>query len=1628
MRNRSVFVFAVLVALGTSPVAARTVVVLPPQVSVRDAFRFFEEHGARVRAAVPPRLLLLEDRPRVLWSGARLIEDPGQTAGLPASDVPVVRRLLIGPPPVQAGPIVERPPSTPSPKLFEGWPRNNLVEYLQGTVVVAVLFAESTGLYEQKTETWDSERLAEMRARIEEGTLRFLDYDPTGRVSFIFHYPEVPGWEGPERTVPCDYEPIAHATWPYFGNETPIWCSVLSHLGYDECPGAPPWDAFLNDLRDFYGADWAFVIRVVDDYNWGMQGGPLSPSHAEILGPGTTVYYSASSAVVTHELGHVFGAIDEYCTETNCPPPWAISGYLGVTNGNATGPGDAGIDSGHGEQAPSLMAFNDVAHVNPYTFQAWGLSDSYGEGEQDVHRTWPRTRSLSVEVLDDGVLSLAGSASVTVLQTLYGKPPGTSVKRIRGVEWRVDGNAWQPAQAADGVFDADVEPFLATTPALPNGIHLVEVRATDDHGFVERFPPQRQVLVERSDAPRMPVFPVLVASPSLASTGMQVVLDASASTDGAHGPLQFRFDADGDGVWDGPPGSLATVSVSAGMVGTHEARVEVLAPDATPAVAVARWTTVAENLPPHAAVRVVGGDRVFGATVPVLRFDGSESFDPEGTSLSFRWLVHGFEQSLDTGFGASPALDYEVRLPGNLNWSMLYLPEKTWINDIVMIGQDLVVTGDADFGIHTVSLADPSTPVLLGALKLPAEWEFGILGLTQVLATTLLACGDKAVWVVDLSDPSAPALIAKTIEAHGPICESYQQVAYVGGGHGLTGLDLGDPTAPKSAFVLTDQKVGLFQPVPGTPLALFQAGSEPVKVLDLSDPLAPVEAGSVEFLNERAVLPSDHRLYAYDADAHVTVLDPFALPDLRVLGEFDLAAGDAPAFATDDSLYVIRDNYLLILDVSDLASGPSTRVLAGPVEPSALIRPVAGSFVLQAVMGFVATADTLDAVFHRSAGVRAELVVRDADGRQATAAALAWANPYNHPPALTVTADPADGKVQPGQPVHFTIRASDPDLGQTWDAYLAWRADLDGDGNSETAWQDLDPSSPVAEATAVFDRPGPRELVFEVRDRFRAFARRVVTIEVSALAAPALTAVDPAISAPGIEEDVVLVGVGLDVPVQSVSFGPGVDVLGVQEALPLSLRVRIRVAPDASKGPRDVVVAFANGQQAVLWNGFAVGSCAIAVDPPGWLVAESSTLLRFGLSGGASPHLEAGGPSASGGTVLEERGIYATGDRPGRDILWARSRRCCDPDGGSYEDCRATRIVVDVVAPPERPVLRGFGGGKGLVIPAGGSAEFPVEVSGVRAPISGVWTQVDVVGGPVWASLRAPSKTEVALGLLPQEGWAPLEYPTEGSLLDFNTQDPRGTWVLAVKNLDQVSAAEVANWQLEIRAPEAAFPFDWMPPAAVTDLTVVFEQGRFVARFTAPADPPDGGPVATLSLRASRDPIQPWTWDRAAEVGQAPIPADPGTPQTCALEGLQPGPWYLAVRSADAMGNQSGLSNVVLVEVPSGTLDGSSGEESNTSAEEPASAEEVVESLDATDPGPDLETSAAEDALGASESDQDVFTGSDRPENDLGRPRPATCGCRAGRSSPVSPGWLFVLWGCARLAVARAHRRAGRAR
>ena len=110
---------------------------------------------------------------------------------------------------------------------------------------------------------------------------------------------------------------------------------------------------------------------------------------------------------------------------------------------------------------------------------------------------------------------------------------------------------------------------------------------------------------------------------------------------------------------------------------------------------------------------------------------------------------------------------------------------------------------------------------------------------------------------------------------------------------------------------------------------------------------------------------------------------------------------------------------------------------------------------------------------------------------------------------------------------------------------------------------------------------------------------------------------------------------------------------------------------------------------------------------------------------------------------------------------------------------------------------------------------------------------------------------------------------------------------------------------------------DTLGPAAIDDLVASStEETAITLQWTAPADD-DGSPAFAYDIRYATDPIDVATFSLATPAPEVPAPATPGSPSSFRIANLDAEQTYFAIiRSEDAAGNLSELSNLATVTTP----------------------------------------------------------------------------------------------------------------
>ncbi len=192
--------------------------------------------------------------------------------------------------------------------------------FMIGSIAVAVVFPESTDAsVDGNLESWTAAEQQAMIDGLVDGINWWSAVEPRAAMEHTFEI---------YYDIPVDYEPIEYTS----ANDRNWVNKTLDGMGVDD--GAT-WlvrlRAFNDELRIRNNAHWAFTVFMVDSSNAvaGFGGGNVA-GYAYINGP----YMAVSSdnmnplgALFAHEIGHIFGARDEYtgCSCTDGGGYWKIA-------------------------------------------------------------------------------------------------------------------------------------------------------------------------------------------------------------------------------------------------------------------------------------------------------------------------------------------------------------------------------------------------------------------------------------------------------------------------------------------------------------------------------------------------------------------------------------------------------------------------------------------------------------------------------------------------------------------------------------------------------------------------------------------------------------------------------------------------------------------------------------------------------------------------------------------------------------------------------------------------------------------------------------------------------------------------------------------------------------------------------------------------------------------------------------------------------------------------------------------------------------------------------------------------------------------------------------------------------
>ncbi len=322
-------------------------------------------------------------------------------------------------------------------------------EFLLGRVVVTPVLFESDGSLDTNTQNWSASEIDDFLVKVGEATdwwsETLAQITDRHELEFVI--------DSTFATTPFEtqYEPIDRSSEGFllYGRD------FLNAQGLEGVRGFQDAVYLFNHAqREKYNADWAFTIFVADasDEPDGTfaSGGAFSGAFAYAGGQFIVMPSTRPASTITHEMGHIFWARDEYPGGSS----WdERRGYYDTQNTNAADNPTSGfvqeisIMRGGG---PLQEAY--ASHTSPAsTLAMLGWQDSDGDGVFDLADVPLDLQAIGSFDPVTSTYRLRGSASAVPLinQNSAGNQSDITLNRISRIEYSLDDGLWQVAESPD---------------------------------------------------------------------------------------------------------------------------------------------------------------------------------------------------------------------------------------------------------------------------------------------------------------------------------------------------------------------------------------------------------------------------------------------------------------------------------------------------------------------------------------------------------------------------------------------------------------------------------------------------------------------------------------------------------------------------------------------------------------------------------------------------------------------------------------------------------------------------------------------------------------------------------------------------------------------------------------------------------------------------------------------------------------------------------------------------------------------------------------------------------------------------------------------------------------------------
>jgi hypothetical protein len=338
--------------------------------------------------------------------------------------------------------------------------------YLVGRVAVRLVLPESNGVIDRDQERWSSAQIAQVEHATDAALRWWQARLPLAKLSFVRE----------TSVVPSNYEPVNYAL-----ADEGLWLGdVLRALGYRQQNYFAQAFAAADELRHEHKADWALTIFIVNSANdadgrfadgrfaYAYIGGPFLVMTSDVGAYGI----DGLAPVLAHEIGHAFGALDQYAAAQ--VPCHQRGGYLDVPTRNSRYGGCGGTEQ-------SIMLDPVPAYTNNSVDQ-WALGQlGYRDGDGDnVIDVLDTTPTLDIAPAPSPLAAQQPHLRGIAADQPYTSPLGIglSINKIERIEYRLDGEDWHIA----GLNSLEKDGAFELTLPLYDGFYSVGLRAVNSIG------------------------------------------------------------------------------------------------------------------------------------------------------------------------------------------------------------------------------------------------------------------------------------------------------------------------------------------------------------------------------------------------------------------------------------------------------------------------------------------------------------------------------------------------------------------------------------------------------------------------------------------------------------------------------------------------------------------------------------------------------------------------------------------------------------------------------------------------------------------------------------------------------------------------------------------------------------------------------------------------------------------------------------------------------------------------------------------------------------------------------------------------------------------------------------------